>query len=50
MSLKLTEELSVMTMKNDAKCEEEINCRWKIDSRNLTNFDLSTQKSQNISL
>ena len=27
MSLKLTEELRVMTMKNDAKFEEELTCR-----------------------
>ena len=42
MSLKLTEELCVMTMKNDAKFEEKLTCRFKIDMRNLTNFDLST--------
>ena len=46
MSLKLTEELCVMTMKNDAEFEEELTCRFKIDKRNLTNFDPSTQKSQ----
>ena len=39
MSLKLTEELCVMTMENDAKFEEELTCRFKIDKRNLTNFD-----------
>ena len=38
MSLKSTEELSVMTMKNDAKFEEELNCHFKIDMRNLMNF------------
>ena len=43
MSFKFTEELlCVMTMKNDAKFEEELNRRLKIDMRNLTNFDLST--------
>ena len=31
-----------MTMKNDAKVEEELTCQFKIDMRNLTNFDLST--------
>ena len=31
-----------MTMKNDTKFEEELNCQFKIDSRNLTNFDPST--------
>ena len=30
-------------MKNDAKFEEELACQLKIDIRNLTNFDLSTQ-------
>ena len=29
------------TMKNDAKFEEELTCRFKIDMRNLTNFDLT---------
>ena len=37
MNLKFTGKLCVMTMKNDAK-----------DLRNLTNFDLSTQKSQKL--
>ena len=35
-----------MEMKNDAKFEEELTCRFKIDMRNLSNFDPSTQKSQ----
>ena len=39
--LKFTEELYVMTMKNDEESEEELTCRFKIDIRNLTNFDLS---------
>ena len=42
MSLKFTEEVCVMTMKDDVKFEEELTCRFKIDMRNLTNFDLST--------
>ena len=46
MSLKLTGELFVITMKNDAKFEEELTCQFKTDMRNLTNFDPSTQKSQ----
>ena len=50
MSLKFTEELCVMTMKNDAKFEEELTCRFKIDMRNLTNFDPSTRKSQRFAL
>ena len=47
MSLKFTEELSVMTMKNDTKTEEKWTC-FKIDTRNLTNFDSSTQKSKKL--
>ena len=39
-----------MTMKNDAKIEEELTCQFKIDMRNLTNFDPSTQKSQKFAL
>ena len=42
--LKLTGEFWVMTMKNDAKFEEESTCQFKIDMRNLTNFDPSTRK------
>ena len=42
MSLKLTGELCVMTMKNDAKIEEKLTCQVKIDMINLTSFDLST--------
>ena len=42
MSLKFREELFVMTMKNDAKFEEELTCHFKIDMRNLMNFDQST--------
>ena len=36
----------VMTMKNDAKFEEELTCRFQIDMRNVTNFDSSTRKSK----
>ena len=50
MSLKFTEELYVMTMKNIAKFEEKSACRFKIDLRNLTNFDTGTQKSQKMTL
>ena len=49
MSLKFTGELCVMTLKNDAKIEEELTCQFKID-RNLTNFDPSTRKSQKFAL
>ena len=31
-----------MTLKNDEKSEEELTCRFKIDMRDLTNFDTST--------
>ena len=40
MSFKFTVELCVMTMKNDAKFEEELTCRFKIDMK----FDASTRK------
>ena len=46
MTLKFTEELCIMTMKNDTKIEEELTCRFKIDMRKFTNFDLSTRKSK----
>ena len=46
MSLKFTGEFCVMTMKNDAKFEEELTCQFKIDMRNLTNFDPSPRKSK----
>ena len=42
MSLKSTEELFVITIKNDTKSEEELACQFKIDMRNLMNFDPST--------
>ena len=50
MSLKFTEELCVLTTKNDTKFEEELTYRFKIDIRNLTNFDPSPQKSQKLAL
>ena len=45
MTLIFTEELRVNPMKNDAKCEEELTCLFKIDMNNLINFDLSTRNS-----
>ena len=48
MSLKSTEKLRVMKMNNDAKFKEALNCHFKIDMRNLMNFDPSTWKSQKI--
>ena len=42
MSLKFTRELSVMTMKNDAKFKKELTRQFEVDIRNLTDFDLRT--------
>ena len=39
-----------MTMKNDARFEEELTCQFKIDMRNLKNFDPRTQKTLKITL
>ena len=39
-----------MTMKNGAKFEQELAIQFKIDMKNLRNFDLSTRKSQKISI
>ena len=50
MNLKFTGEFCVMAMKNDAKFEEELTCQFKIDMRNLMNFDPSTQKAQKYAL
>ena len=46
MSLKFRGELCVMTVKNDAKFEEDLTFQFKIDMRNLTIFDPNTQKYQ----
>ena len=46
MSPKFTEDLCVMTMKNDAKFEQKLKGQFKNDMRNLTIFDSITQKSQ----
>ena len=48
--LKFTEELCVMTMKNNANFEEELTCRFKNDIRNLTKIDPSTRMSQKFAL
>ena len=37
-------------MKNDAKYEEELTFQFKIDMRNLTNFEMRTQKSHKLAL
>ena len=49
MSLKSTEKLFVMAMKNDAKFEEELTCHFKINMSNLMNFDQCNSKSQKFS-
>ena len=46
MTIKFTDELCVITIKNNATFEEELTCHFKTDMRNLTNFNLSTQKSE----
>ena len=50
MRLKFTEELCVLAMRNDGKFEEELTCQFKIDMKNLTNFNPITRKSQNFVL
>ena len=47
--LKIYRGFCVITMKNDAKIEKELTCQFKIDMRNLTNFDPSTPNSQKFS-
>ena len=37
-----------MTLKRDAKFGEELTCRFKIDMRNLTNFDPEHSKVSKI--
>ena len=49
-SLKFTGVLCAMTMRNDAKFGKELTCQFKIDIRNLTNFDPSTKKSNKFAL
>ena len=46
MTLKFTEKLYAVTMKNNAKFEEKLAFHFKTDMRNLTNFDSTTQKSK----
>ena len=45
--LKIYRGVTVTTMKNDTKIEEEMTCRFKIDMRNFTNFHPSTWKFKN---
>ena len=39
-----------MTLKNDERFVEELTCSFKINIKNLKNFDPSTRKSQKSSL
>ena len=39
-----------MTLKNDAKFGEDLTCCFKIDMRNLTDFDPTTRKSKKFAL
>ena len=48
MNWKFTEELYVITLKNDEKFEEELTCHFKIEIRNLTSFNSSTRKSSKL--
>ena len=48
--LKMYRGFCVMSMKNDTKFEEELTCQFKVDTKNLTNFDPSTRKSQKFTL
>ena len=48
MSLKFTGELCVMTMKNDAKFEEELTCQFKFDMRNLTILTRALKNLKNL--
>ena len=50
LSWKFTEEFWIMARKNNAEFEKELNFLFKIDMRNLTNFDPSTHKFQKFSL
>ena len=50
MTLKFAEELCIVTMKNNAKFEEELAFHFKTDIRDLINFDSSTGKSKKIAL
>ena len=47
---KFTEDVCVRTMKNNAKFEKELTCRFNIDIRNVTNVDPSIKESKNIAL
>ena len=44
---KSTEELCLITLKNDAKFERNLTLRSKNDTKNLANFDMSSGKPGN---
>ena len=44
--VKIAGELCLMKIKNNEKFERELNCQFKIDTRNLENFGPSTSKCQ----
>ena len=44
--VKIAGELCLMKIKNNEKFERELNCQFKIDTRNLENFGPSTPKCQ----
>ena len=46
MTLDFSEQLCVITMKNNAKFEEELICHLKTDMWNLANFYSSIRKSK----
>ena len=48
MKLKLTEELCVVTIKNNGKFEGKLTFHFKTDMRNVTNFGSSTRKSKKL--
>ena len=50
MRLTFTGKFSVRKMKNEGKFEEELTCQFKIEMSILTNFDLSTEKSDKFAL
>ena len=39
-----------MRMKDYAKFDKDLTCQFKIDMKNLTNFDPSTRKSKKFAL
>ena len=40
--MKITGEFCIMTMRNGTKFEEKLTCQFKIEMRNLTNFEPSS--------